>query len=142
MEASPNIVQPVADEIMNQLSHGITEIALIRDHIKNFALPLLYLSLQVCKVGHRGQGGIGPTFSLLPPPPKFSGFTCIKYFLHSFCSTKHFPAPPLSLPFSVYSIIMDQASGAGATLELGEGQLQTTKHEVHTTPSLLVCRWS
>ena len=37
MEAAPNIVQPVADEIMNQLSHGITEIALIRDHIKNFA---------------------------------------------------------------------------------------------------------
>ena len=37
MEAAPNIVQPVADEIMNQLSHGITEIALIQDHIKNFA---------------------------------------------------------------------------------------------------------
>ena len=34
MEAAPNIVQPVANEIMN---HGITEIALIRDHIKNFA---------------------------------------------------------------------------------------------------------
>ena len=37
MEASPSIVQPVADEIMNQLSHGITEIALIREHVKNFA---------------------------------------------------------------------------------------------------------
>ena len=37
MEAAPSIVQPVSDEIINQLSHGITEIALIRDHIKNFA---------------------------------------------------------------------------------------------------------
>ena len=31
------IAQPVAEEIMNQLSHGITEISLIKDHIKNFA---------------------------------------------------------------------------------------------------------
>ena len=37
MEAVPNIVQPVADEIMNPLSHGITEITLIQDHIWNFA---------------------------------------------------------------------------------------------------------
>lgn len=36
MESATNIAQPVADEIMNQLSHGITEIALIRDQVKNF----------------------------------------------------------------------------------------------------------
>ena len=52
--------------------------------------------------------------------PKFAD--CLEYSIsHStdVCVNMH---PPCS-ECSVYSIIMDQASGTGATLELGEGEL-------------------
>ena len=69
-----------------------------------------------------------------PPQPPFLNLTLLSLppYLPASISL---PLPPLPLPlspFSVYSIIMDQASGAGATLELGEGQLQTTEHEACT----------
>jgi hypothetical protein len=153
MEVAPSIVQPVADEIVNQLSHGITEIALIRDHIRNFAdasfgteaslhadNPAYYPS----EVGvYHHIYWLYKMGQVIDQESAFKAKLGLGDDIASNALSLATTTTPSKVPVtndtitSVYSIIMDQASGTGATLELGESQLQATQHEVRVQSSPL-----
>ena len=159
VEGSPPLAQTVSDEIINQLSRGITETAQLRDHIASFveatfgpdaALhqddPSYYPSEHdifrhvywLYKTGQVVDQESAFKQSLsLDQKPFLPGLAAAATAAVSSPSASSL-TPPRSVSSeaitSVYSIIMGESDGGGtATLELGDNQMQTGQ-EVEINP--------
>ena len=153
IENAPPIAQPVTEEIITQLSHGLTDIAQLREHVKNYVditygadpslqttdssyypseadvfrlVYWLYSSAQVIDQESAFKATIGGLSNL---DKKLATSTSIATTSQTVHIMTH-PSPPMTSSAdaitSVYSIIMDDDStsdGATALEQLSENQI-------------------
>lgn len=146
VDTAPALAQPVADEIINQLSQGVTDIVQIRDHIKNFVDATLGAEAPL----HVNDSAYYPTeydifrhlYWLYKTGQVIDQETAIKAKLGSLPGIEQDYNPAVSTPSkmpvtsaaetitSVYSIIMDEggaSEGAAALEQLSESQIRTER---------------
>ena len=149
VEGSPPLAQAVSDEVINQLSRGITETAQLRDHIKTFVDSTLGQDASL----HQDDPSYYPTehdifrhvywlYKTGQVVDQESAFKqSLSFEQKPFLSGLASPTLGNSRASvsneaitSVYSIIMgDGEGGGGATLELSDNQMQTGQ-EVELNP--------
>ena len=146
VDSAPPLAQPVADEIINQLSQGVTDIVQIRDHIKNFVDATLGAEAPL----HVNDSAYYPTeydvfrhiYWLYKTGQVIDQESAMKEKLGGLPGLdQDFNAPastPPKIPAvsaaetitSVYSIIMDEGGvneGAAALEQLSESQIRTER---------------
>ncbi len=142
VDSAPPLTQAVCDEIINQLSRGITDICNIRDHIKTFVDTLLGDDATL----HRNDPSYYPseydlfrhvywlykTGQVIDQESAFKAKLSLPTMEQEYVtglSTSGTPSklqPTSDTMTSVYSIIMDEGGGGAgaATLELTESQIR------------------
>lgn len=142
IDSAPPLTQAVCDEIINQLSRGITDIANIREHIKNFVDTLLGDDVAL----NRNDPSYYPseydifrhvywlykTGQVIDQESAFKAKLSLPNMEQECVPVLHTSGTPSKLQptsdamTSVYSIIMDDGGDGAATLHLSESQIRAT----------------